>query len=182
MNIWRAGGVENDQRGAWSSLVAAHGSGRAGWLADNFQPVNLAAEPSQDRSHRRDSCHSDHDTVVLPQTAAAISTYWQSVWLADGDAGENRRCQRGFDCSRRRGAGRRTHLRLRAFQSCRLSHGAVDQGERRAFGGVRGVSSRSRRPPCNRGRKRRRFDSFPIASSYSDSTELRKRWKRSAAR
>ena len=41
MNIWRAGGVENDQRGAWSRLVAAHGSGRAGWLVDNFQPVNL---------------------------------------------------------------------------------------------------------------------------------------------
>ena len=32
MNIWRAGEVENDQRGAWSSLVEAQGSGRAGWL------------------------------------------------------------------------------------------------------------------------------------------------------
>src|SRR5712691_1651508 len=47
MNIWRAGGVEDDQRGAWSNLVAAQGSGRAGWLADNFQPVNLAAEPNK---------------------------------------------------------------------------------------------------------------------------------------
>ena len=30
MNIWRAGGIENDERGAWRNLVAAHGSGRAG--------------------------------------------------------------------------------------------------------------------------------------------------------
>ena len=53
MNIWRAGGVENDQRGAWSSLVAAHDSGRAGWLADNFQPVNLAPSPRRPKPPTR---------------------------------------------------------------------------------------------------------------------------------
>src|SRR5206468_403242 len=39
--IWRAGGVEGDERAAWRSLVAAHGSGRAGWIVDHYQPTNL---------------------------------------------------------------------------------------------------------------------------------------------
>ena len=85
MNIWRAGGVENDQRGAWAGLVSAHGSGRAGWLADNFQPVNLAGEPAK--------TNATDEILVIPTAtplaaaeATAISAYWQSVWLADGDA------------------------------------------------------------------------------------------------
>src|SRR6266545_1434182 len=87
MNIWRAGGVENDQRGAWSSLVARHGSGRAGWLADNFQPLNLAAEPYK--------ANPTDEILVIPTNtplsaaeADTISTYWQSVWTADDDPGK----------------------------------------------------------------------------------------------
>lgn len=82
--IWRAGGVEADQRAAWRGLVAAHGSGRAGWIVDNYQPTNLAAEPVK-------AAHTDVILVVATQTAlsapqaAAISTYWQAVWLANGD-------------------------------------------------------------------------------------------------
>ena len=41
--ISRAGGIEADQRAAWSSLVAAHGSGRAGYIVDTYQPTNLPA-------------------------------------------------------------------------------------------------------------------------------------------
>ena len=43
--MWSAGGVEGNQRAAWSNLATAYGSGRAAWLADNYQPVNLAAMP-----------------------------------------------------------------------------------------------------------------------------------------
>jgi hypothetical protein len=43
--IWRAGGVENDERAAWRALVAAHGSGRAAYIVDTYQPVNIAAKP-----------------------------------------------------------------------------------------------------------------------------------------
>jgi hypothetical protein len=85
MNIWRDGGVENDQRGAWASLVAAQGSGRAGWLVDNFQPTNTALTKT----------NATDEILVIPTTtplsaadSAAISTYWQSVWLADDDAGK----------------------------------------------------------------------------------------------
>src|SRR5262249_45635883 len=85
MNIYRAGGVENDERGAWRALVSSQGSGRAGWLVDNFRPTNLAAKPKK---------AADTDEIlVIPTTTAlnaaettAISNYWQAVWLADGDA------------------------------------------------------------------------------------------------
>jgi hypothetical protein len=85
MNIWRAGSVENDQRGAWSRLVAAHGSGRAGWLVDNFQPVNIADEPK--KAAVTDEILVIPTTTPLPDAQVpAIATYWKSVWLADGDA------------------------------------------------------------------------------------------------
>jgi hypothetical protein len=85
MNIWRAGGVENEQRGAWGRLVAAHGSGRGGWLVDNFQPANLAAQPSKSNS-ADEILVVPTDTPLASPEANAISTYWQSVWLADGDS------------------------------------------------------------------------------------------------
>jgi hypothetical protein len=85
MNMWRAGNVEDGERGAWRNLVSAHGSGRAGWLVDNFQPTNLAALP-----HKTDATD---EILVIPTATAlsaaeatATSSYWQSIWLADGDA------------------------------------------------------------------------------------------------
>jgi hypothetical protein len=85
MNYFRAGGIENDQLGAWSNLVATNGSGRAGWLVDNFQPVNLASAPAKAKA-------SD-EILVIPTNAplgaadaSAISAYWEAYWLADGDA------------------------------------------------------------------------------------------------
>lgn len=85
--MWRAGGVEADQRAAWRSLATAHGNGRANYIADTYQPVNAAAEPSKAKA-------TDEILVIPTQTAlgaseaAAISAYWRAVWLADGDAGK----------------------------------------------------------------------------------------------
>jgi hypothetical protein len=84
MNIWRAGGIESDQRSAWSSLVQAQGSGRAGWLADNYQPLNLPAEPHK-TSAPYEILVIPTDTPLSAAESGAISTYWLSVWLADGD-------------------------------------------------------------------------------------------------
>ncbi len=82
--IWRAGGVEGDERAAWSDLVAAHGSGRAGYLADTYQPVNVADQPSK-------AAASDEILVIPTQTplaaaeATAITAYWSAFWAAAGD-------------------------------------------------------------------------------------------------
>ena len=85
MNVWRAGGIENDLRGAWSGLVAKHGSGRAGWLADNFQPLNLPEAPNK-TNPADEILVIATDTPLSASEAAAVSAYWQSVWVADGDS------------------------------------------------------------------------------------------------
>ena len=83
-NFYRAGGVEADQRAAWRSLVAAHGSARAGYIVDTYQPTNppplAKAKPT------------DEILVISTQAplaasdADAVGSYWEAVWLADGDA------------------------------------------------------------------------------------------------
>jgi hypothetical protein len=85
--MWSAGGVEADQRAAWRSLVNAQGNGRGNFVADAYQPLNLADAPSKAKA-------TDEILVIPTQTplvageAAAISAYWRAVWLADGDAGK----------------------------------------------------------------------------------------------
>ncbi len=82
-SIWSAGGIENDERGAWAALVQAHSSGRAGWLADNFKPTN---PPPTNKIDATDEILVIPNTTVLSDPeAGAISDYWQAVWLADGD-------------------------------------------------------------------------------------------------
>lgn len=83
--IWRAGGIENDERGAWRGLAAAHGSGRAGYIADNYRPLNLAEKPVK--------ADPEDQILVIPAQAApgaadaaAISVFWQAIWLAGDDA------------------------------------------------------------------------------------------------
>jgi hypothetical protein len=83
--IWRAGGVEADQRATWRALVAAHGSSRGNYIVDAYQPVNLADQPVK-------ASATDEILVIPTQVAlgtaeaAAVRSYWQSIWLADGDA------------------------------------------------------------------------------------------------
>jgi hypothetical protein len=84
-NFWRAGGVEADERAAWRGLVTAYGSGRAGYIVDTYQPVNASSAPTKAQT-------TDVILVIPTQTAldaadaAAITAYWQAIWLADGDA------------------------------------------------------------------------------------------------
>ena len=81
--IWRAGGIEDDQRAAWRSLVAAHGSSRAGYIVDTYQPTNLPAPVKVNRAD--EILVIPTQTALVAAEATAISTYWQAVWLADGD-------------------------------------------------------------------------------------------------
>jgi hypothetical protein len=83
-NYWRAGGVEGDQRAAWRNLVAAHGSGRAGWLVDGYQPTNLSGVPTK--------VAATDEILVIPTSAmpatadvTALSTYWTASWVAADD-------------------------------------------------------------------------------------------------
>jgi hypothetical protein len=81
--IWRAGGVEADERGAWRSLIAAHGSGRAGYIVDTYKPTNVAARPTKAAATDEILAIPTQAPLAAPE-AAAITAYWQAIWLADG--------------------------------------------------------------------------------------------------
>jgi hypothetical protein len=94
--IWRAGGVEADERAAWGGLVSAHGSGRAGWIVDTYQPANLGEQPTK----------ADVEDAILviptqtPLTApeeAALAAYWQAIWLAGNDAAKQQAARDTLD-------------------------------------------------------------------------------------
>ena len=82
--VWQAGGQEDQERGAWRSLVASHGSGRAAWIVKNYLPVNITDKPVK----------ADRDDLVLTITGEAaiapaewddIAAYWKAAWLAKDD-------------------------------------------------------------------------------------------------
>jgi hypothetical protein len=82
--IWQAGGVEAQQRGAWGQLVSQHGSGRAAWIVQQFQPVNLASAPVK-------ADPADLILAIVTQVAlasaeeAALLAYWRAALLAGND-------------------------------------------------------------------------------------------------
>ncbi len=83
-SIWKAGGIEDQERAAWTELAHSHGSGRAAWIVQQFQPVNLAAKPSKPRS--QDVILVVPAETPLPEDEQAPTlVYWRDLWLADGD-------------------------------------------------------------------------------------------------
>ena len=82
--VWEAGGVEQQERAAWRSLVRSHGAGRAAWIVEQFTPVNLAQKPTKARP--------DDIVLTIPTEAplssaeeAAAAAFWSRAWLAAGD-------------------------------------------------------------------------------------------------
>jgi hypothetical protein len=83
-DFWRAGGNLDQHRGAWRGLVSSHGSGRAAWIVEQYQPLNLDQKPT--KALPTDiilTIATETPLSAAEQTAAA--TYWQAVWLANGD-------------------------------------------------------------------------------------------------
>ncbi len=81
--IWRAGDIEEDQRAAWRSLVANHGSGRAYWIVQNYRPT----DESDIQPGRKDKKKTNLiiATDELPAEAEILKKYWKSSWLAQDE-------------------------------------------------------------------------------------------------
>lgn len=83
--MWRAGSVEDQERGAWRALVGGSGSGRATYLIGQYKPANPDDKPVKANPQ-------DVVLVIVPQidvTAAeqaAAFAYWIAFWKAAGDA------------------------------------------------------------------------------------------------
>jgi hypothetical protein len=77
--IWRAGADEALEREAWRQLVAAHGSGRAGWIVRNHLPLN----PNDKQAK---VAPTDVLLIIVAPGAlpGAALTYWEAAWKADG--------------------------------------------------------------------------------------------------
>lgn len=82
--VWRAGSVEDDERGAWRGLVGSHGSGRAAWIIAHYRPLNESERPKKARREDVVLVIPTHTPLTGPERNAVV-TYWKSIWLADGN-------------------------------------------------------------------------------------------------
>lgn len=83
--MWKAGGVKLQERGAWRSLVASQGSGRAAWILKNadVMPQNAADKPKKVKETDVILViPSDEDLTVAQRST--LETYWKTAWLSDG--------------------------------------------------------------------------------------------------
>jgi hypothetical protein len=77
--IWRAGGIDAEERAAWRDLAMAHGVGRASWIVKRHTPLNPADQPQRNKP-------SDVLLVIVATTdaPAATAAFWEKVWRAGG--------------------------------------------------------------------------------------------------
>jgi hypothetical protein len=82
IEIWKAGGIESEERGAWKSLVNSFGSGRAAWIIEQYKPLN--EKPAKPDANFK--ILVVNSSLVLSDTEkTAARDYWASVWLANGN-------------------------------------------------------------------------------------------------
>ncbi len=81
--IWQAGGVEEQERGAWRSLVSNHGSGRSSYIINQYQSVNTIDKPAKNNN---DDIILVVSTEQIPAAAekTALVQYWKTLWLIIG--------------------------------------------------------------------------------------------------
>ena len=80
--MWKAGGIEAEERGAWKSLVNSHGSGRSAWIIQEYKPLNN--KPSKpDSSYKILVVESS--LSLSPDEIKAARNYWTDTWLANGN-------------------------------------------------------------------------------------------------
>ena len=85
-NLWRAGGIEEQNRAAWRLLLSRHGSGRAYWIIKHelFQPLNRDDMPDK---ANKDDIILVIATESLPEEPErdTVANYWHALWLAGSD-------------------------------------------------------------------------------------------------
>lgn len=94
IGVWKAGGLEDQERGAWSVLVTSHGSGRANWIVSQYKPANVGAKPTKPRAEDVILTIAT-ETALAPAEVAAVAAFWREAWLADS-ALENVRVAQGL--------------------------------------------------------------------------------------
>ncbi|SHM62140.1 hypothetical protein SAMN05444266_109222 [Chitinophaga jiangningensis] len=84
---WEAGGLESMERAAWRVMVDGYGSGRAGYILDNYKPADLTGRPER---------LSVNEIILVITTAQlpgdiaqdALKAYWTRSWVGYADLAE----------------------------------------------------------------------------------------------
>ena len=87
VNIWRSGGNEGEDRGAWAVLAGAAGAGRAHWLTRNYLPKNAAEKPLKTPGDPAVFLVIPvHEELADPELSG-VRVFWEAFWRAGGDPG-----------------------------------------------------------------------------------------------
>lgn len=69
--LWQAGGVEDDERAAWRTLVSSHGSGRASYIISQYKPLNEADKPVKVKKT---------DIILVVSSPTVPDNAWRDYW------------------------------------------------------------------------------------------------------
>jgi hypothetical protein len=84
VNLWKAGGIEAQERGAWRSLAGSHGSGRAYYIIRQYEPVNPKDQPAKDKPEDLILIVTVEEDIAAAEREA-IRSYWIACWQAGKD-------------------------------------------------------------------------------------------------
>ncbi len=78
--IWKAGGVEEQERSAWKGFVSRWGAGRSYWITENYQPLNSIDKPVKEKKDDIILVISTDSPISNDDEREAIKKYWEVVW------------------------------------------------------------------------------------------------------
>lgn len=85
IEMWKAGSVEVEERGAWRSLVNSYGSGRANWLIEHYKPLNIDKKPIKPTNEYKILVVVSNELLTDEELNTA-KNYWAKIWLSNGDS------------------------------------------------------------------------------------------------
>ena len=84
-DIWRANGVEAEERGAWRVFLSGQAAGRSHWITETYQPLNATEKPLGDPAVPTLILTIVTETPLVGLEKAAVRTYWAALWKAGDD-------------------------------------------------------------------------------------------------
>lgn len=82
--LWKAADNISEQRGAWRSLVANHGSGRAYWITQSYRPRN-DSERSISREKNQVILVISTEKPLAKDEREIVENFWETWWRNTGN-------------------------------------------------------------------------------------------------
>lgn len=84
-DIWRAGGDEAQERGAWRVFLSGQGAGRSYWVVQNYLPLNAAQKPVKADGVPTLILTVVTQALLLATEKDAADIFWEALWRASDD-------------------------------------------------------------------------------------------------